>query len=170
MTAKEQQALAALNTLIPVLKKYGFRWVITGGFACYVYGIQRELTDIDIDIETSGTDPRFKEFVEELRPYITQELEHFVDENYDNYNFEITIGDQTVDICPMKELKIIHTETGTYEPFYQDFPQTEVGTFFGMELPLLSRELILKNKEMLARKREADLADMAGLHTLLETE
>jgi hypothetical protein len=171
MTIREQQALSALTTIIPVLEKYGFKWVITGGFACYVYGVPRELTDIDIDIDISGADPRFQEFVKELEPYITQPLEHFVDQNYDNYNFALTINEQLVDVCPMKEMKIINTATGKYEPFYdKGFPETETGTFFGMELPLLSRELIIKNKEMLVLKRESDISDIAGLHMLIEAE
>ncbi len=86
---ERQQAKSALAYIIPILEKYKFRWVITGGFACYVYGIDRLLTDIDIDIDTDKDIQEFKSFLEEVETYISQPLENFVDENYDNFNFEL---------------------------------------------------------------------------------
>lgn len=41
-----------------------------------------------------------------MQPYNTYELNHFVDVNYDNYNFEVTFAGQELDICPIPELKI----------------------------------------------------------------
>ena len=83
-------AIEALNFIIPILNKFHFRWVITGGFACFVYGVKRPLTDIDIDIDTSKDSPEFDDFLMQIAPFVFQPLEHFVDINYDNYNVEIT--------------------------------------------------------------------------------
>ena len=158
----------ALAFIIPILEKYNFRWVITGGFAAYAYGVPRELSDIDIDIETNIDDSKFKQFVAELAPHTTQALEHFVDQNYDNYNFEITFGGQVIDICPMTDLKLYNKETSTYEPFYKDgYPNIEETVFEGIKLPLLSKELVIKNKEMLVWQRDTDHRDIAGLKALL---
>lgn len=154
----------ALRFIIPILKKYSFRWVITGGFAAYVYGVPRDITDIDIDIDTSEKLENFRKFYEELAPYRSQELEHFIDQNYDNYNFEITVDGQIIDICPMAEMNVIDKTSGVYKNFYANgFPDHQVVSWHGLDLPLLSKELIIKNKEMLVWQRDSDFRDINGL-------
>lgn len=171
LSPETKHAVDALNFIIPILQKYQFQWVITGGFASLVYGVDRQLTDIDIDINTSRNMPAFKNFLKdkEVAPYITRELNHFVDQNYDNYNLEITYQGQVIDICPMAELKIFNQSSKKYEPFdfYKNgFPKVEFVNFHGLGLPLLAKELIIKNKEMLVWQRESDHRDIAGLHKL----
>ncbi len=162
----QREALVALQYTVPLLRH--FKWVITGGFACYVYGLQRPITDIDIDIDTTKDDPNFQSLLVSLEPYKSQPLEHFIDENYDNYSFEATFGEQIIDICPMAELKIFDKNSRTYELFYSEgFPAIEVVSFCGVELPLLAKELIIKNKEMLAWQRDSDRSDIEGLKRLM---
>lgn len=162
------KAKEALAFIIPILDKYNFRWVITGGFAAYAYGVPRRLSDIDIDIETSKDEQRFGDFVTELTSYVTQPLEHLVDQNYDNYNFEITYNGQIIDICPMADLKIFYKERDAYEPFYKSgYPKIEEVNFEGIKLPLLAKELVIRNKEMLVWQRDSDNQDVAGLRALM---
>jgi hypothetical protein len=164
MTPEQQKAYDALAYVIPILEKLNLRWCITGGFACYVYGVPRNITDIDIDIEVSKEKPAFKEFLSIVEPHITSPLEHFVDQNYDNYNVEVM---HILDICPMAEMDIFDKETKTYKNFYKDgFPDIEIVEWQGFKLPLLSKALIIKNKEMLVWQRESDLTDITGLKEL----
>ncbi len=165
MNPDRQKAKAALEFIIPILDKYGFTWVITGGFATLAYGVDRPLTDIDIDINTSKDMPKFKELVAELAPHVTQPLEHLVNDSYDNYNMEITIGDVIVDICPMADLKVFDKAKKEYVPFYSRFPEHEMVNFEGMQLPLLSKRLIIENKEIIMRD-EWDRRDVEGLRAL----
>jgi hypothetical protein len=161
MTTEQQKAHDALAYIIPILERLNLRWCITGGFACYVYGVPRNITDIDV----SKDDPVFKEFLEITAPNITSPLEHFVDQNYDNYNVEVM---EILDICPMAEMDIFNKETDTYENFYRDgFPNIEMVDFLEFKLPLLSKELIIKNKEMLVWQRESDFSDIAGLKQII---
>jgi len=166
---KFKNALDALHFIMPILQKYQFQWLITGGFAARVWGVVRPLTDIDIDINTSRETESFQNFLKDVEPYTTQKLEHFVDQNYDNYNVEITYQGQVLDICPMAEMKIFDTASGAYEKFYKNgLPEIEFVHFHGLDLPLLSKKLIIKNKEMLVWKRASDYTDIAGLQTLLK--
>lgn len=165
--SERQQAKAALSFIIPLLEKYNFRWVITGGFACYVYGVDRLLTDIDIDIETSKDSLEFRSFYDDVKEYITQPLENFIDENYNNYNFEITYQNQIIDICPMDDLLIFNNETGTYDKFYKNgYPEIELTKFEGFTLPLLSKQAVIENKEMLAKKDGWQQRDIDALRKL----
>ncbi len=167
-TQELHKAKSALSFIIPILEKYNFRWVITGGFACYVYGVNRPLTDIDIDIDTDKDSREFAGFLAEVEQYITQPLENFINENYDNFNFEITYKSQIIDICPMANLKIYNKETSAYELFYKDgFPPIEVVEFEGFRLPLLSKQAVIENKMMLTIKDEWQQRDIDELHKLL---
>ena len=162
-----ERALKALNFIVPILEKFKFRWVITGGFAAYVYGVDRPLTDIDVDVDTSAKDPAFQKFLEQVKPYTTQPLKHFVDGHYDNYNMELTVQGIVLDICPMAEMNVVDKQTGKAEWFYKDgFPETERVDFKGVELPLLSKALLIKNKEQLLRD-EFDQRDIDGLQKLV---
>src|SRR5262249_42576612 len=117
--------------------------------------------------DTSKDAGAFKDLLAAMSAHITQPLIHFVDQNNDNYNFEITVAGQLIDICPMAELKVYDRNAAAYVAFYNGFPPTEVGVFFGLRLPLLAKQLIIKNKEMFAWQRESDVTDIAGLRALL---
>jgi hypothetical protein len=168
MDAREQKAVRALTYIIPILKKHGLKWVVTTGFACHLYGIDRPINDIDIDVDASKDSTNFKAFVKELEPYITEPLNHFVDQNYDNYNFEITIDGQIIDICPMAEMRVYDEKISGYRDFYtKDFPAFETVKWNGLDLPVISKELLLENKEILVWKRESDLKDIAEIKKLM---
>ena len=171
-TASERKrAVAALNYILPILQKYAFNWVITGGFACYAYGVERLLTDIDIDIDTSKDSPEFASLLQDVAPYITQPLEHFIDSNYDNYNFELTYLDQIIDICPMADLLIFNQTSHAYEHFYaHGFPPTETVDFEGIPLILLAKPQIIANKEMLTAKDVWHQRDIAALQAMISAE
>ncbi|MDO8563576.1 MAG: hypothetical protein Q7R87_01055 [Nanoarchaeota archaeon] len=163
------RAANALNFIIPLLRKYNFNWIITGGFASYVHGVNRPITDIDIDIEISKKDKKFKKLLSDIKPFISQKLIHFVDKNYNNYNLEIDYNGQVIDICSSKELKIFNKKSGKYEQFYNllgGFPKPKFMKFQGLKLPLLSKKLIIKNKEMLVWQRESDFNDIKELKKL----
>lgn len=159
--------LNALNKIIPLLEKYNFQWLITGGFASHVYGVKRPITDIDIDIYTSKDSDDFKNLIKDLSPFITQPLENFIDQNYNNYNFEMEIEGQIVDICSSKEMNIYDKKTERYENFYSGtFPKPEIVGWNGLKLPLLPKDLVIKNKEMLVQQRESDLKDIEELKSI----
>jgi hypothetical protein len=167
MIPEEKAAVDALRFVIPLLESMKVRWVITGGFACYVYGVKRKLTDIDIDIDISKDNPGFATFVKSVEPYITQPLMHYVSDSYDNYNLEATVSGQILDICTMPELKMFDKATATYQTFYKNgFPNIENADFHGIALPLLSKDLIILNKEAIMRD-EWDARDIEGLRTLI---
>lgn len=169
--AETAKAKAALDYILPLLAKHNIRWVMTGGFACYAYGVERPLTDIDIDMDVGKDEPQFKAFYAEIEPYITSPLEHIQTAYYDNYNFEATVGGVILDFCPMADLMVFDQNLGKHVHLYQDgFPDHEVVTFEGHALTLLSKPLVIANKEMTAfgEREPYDKRDMAGLRELMK--
>lgn len=169
MKADQKRALGALQYIIPILKNLKLKWLITTGFACYVYGVKRPITDIDIDINTTIKSAKLKKLLKIVKPQISQKLEHYIDQNYDNYNFELNIKGQILDICTMKELKVYNQKFKKYKKFYgAKFPPVEIVEFQGLKLPILSKKMLIKNKEMLVWQRPKDLKDIEGLRKLLK--
>jgi hypothetical protein len=137
---------SALDYIIPLLEKHKFQYVITGGFACYVYGVDRLLTDIDIDINTSVDSDEFRRLLEEVKPFITQELINYIDNNYNNFNLELTVSGIVIDICPMDELLSYDSKLNKFTKYYSDgFPEIEQVNYAGYTLPLLSKSSIIEN-------------------------
>ncbi len=169
MTHKEnQKARKALNFIIPLLNIYKFDWVITGGFACYVYGVDRLLTDIDIDIDTSKDSPEFRNFLKDVKPHISQDLINYVDENYNNYNLELNIEGQVLDMCTMDELLVYNPKVSVFSKYYKDgFPEVENVEFEGFTLPLLSKEAIIANNKGLISQDKWRQRDIKALEKML---
>jgi len=120
--ADKEKALVALKYITPLLGKYNFRWCISGGFACYVFGVKRPIPDIDIDIEADKDDVKFRSFLGDVKQFTTFPFQRWitVDKNYDNYVMEVTIDNQVLSICSTQNLKLLNKESGKYELFYKN--------------------------------------------------
>ena len=68
----------------------------------------------------------------------------------------------------MDDLLISNKETGAYDKFYKNsFPDIELIDFEGFTLPLLSKQAVIENKEMLTIKDEWQQRDINELRKLL---
>lgn len=167
---KKERVTAALKYIIPFLKKYNFRWCISGGFACYLYGVKRPIPDIDIDVEADKDAPKFRNFLGDVKCLTTLPFQRWItaDKNYDNWVMEVTIDNQVLSICTTKNLKLLNKESGRYELFYKKgIPGPTVVNFEGLQLPLSPKEWVIKMKEALAKKKAADQGDIAAMQKLL---
>jgi hypothetical protein len=160
------QVIRALGFIVPLLEKTGKPWIITGGFACTVYGVERALSDIDIDIDCAHGDAEFVDFMNALAPSITSPLENYISEHYDNYNMEATYDDVILDFCPGADLKLFDPAIGKHELAYKNgFPTPVMVPFHGFNLPLLPIDAIIAQKMQL--QRPVDLMDIAALQKLI---
>ncbi len=167
--SREDEAFEALQFMLAKLAKYKIDYVITTGFACYLHGVPREISDIDIDIDISKDDPRFKALYEEFGDLITCELQNFVDANYDNCNFEATYANVILDICTIPDLKVFDPSVKAYTPFYKgEFPKHDVIEWRGLSLKVLDKQLVLENKEILTFQREKDHVDIRELKKIIQ--
>jgi len=89
---REENVAVALKYIIPFLKKYNFKGCISGGFACYLYGVNRPVDEIHIDIELDKDDKKFKSFIEDVKEFTTYSFQYYKDKNYDHYVMEITVN------------------------------------------------------------------------------
>ncbi len=166
----ETKAAQALQYIIPILEQQHLKWVISGGFACYLYGVKRPIGDIDIDVEADKDDEAFQQLVAAVKEYTAFPFQLWIDGNYDNWVMNVEIDGQVLSICSTENLKLFNAAAGQYEVFYQDgIPQPEMITFMGMSLPVSPKPWVIKMKEALAHKEAIDQTDIAEMKQLVES-
>ena len=164
---REENVAVALKYIIPFLKKYNFKGCISGGFACYLYGVNRPVDEIHIDIELDKDDKKFKSFIEDVKEFTTYSFQYYKDKNYDHYVMEITVNDFILSICTTKNLKMFNKH-GKSDLFYKKgIPKSDIVLFRGLQLPLLSKEKVIEMKDALAVKKEIDIKDISEMRKIL---
>lgn len=163
-----ERAANALQYIIPLLEKNNLSWCISGGFACFLYGVKRPIEAIDIDVDISKDDPRFQTFIEEVKPYTELPFQLWIDQNYDNWVMDVVFDEQLLSICNTPDLKLLNKDTNQYELFYPNgIPSPVIMKFEGLQLPVAPRESVLKMKQALAIKKDIDRVDISGMEQLL---
>lgn len=170
----QKRAVPALKYIIPFLEKYNFRWCISGGFACYLYGVKRPISDIDIDIdiEANKDNTDFKSFIQDVKEFTRFPFQHWitVDKNYDNWVMEVVVNGQVLSICTTENLKLLN-KAGEYELFYKNgIPDPIMVDFEDLKLPLAPKKSVLRMKQALAYKKAVDLIDISGMQKIIDAE
>jgi hypothetical protein len=166
---RKERAVVALKYIMPFLEKYDFKWCISGGLACHIYGVDRPITAIDIDIETTKDDPRIKSLASAVKEFITLPFQLWIDKNYDNWVMDVTVNGQLLSICTTQELKLFNKETSQYELFYKNgIPEPNIVDFGGLKLPLSPKQWTLKMKKALAHMKPIDKKDISEMEQIVK--
>ena len=168
---KEEKAVAALKYIIPILKRYGFKWCISGPFTFFVYGIKRPMPDeIHIDIEIDKDERKFKNFLEDVRKFTTFPFQYYKDKNYDHYVMDVNIKRFILSICTTKNLKMFD-KNGKSKLFYNKrIPKPKIVSFNGIKIPLLPEKWVVKMRESLAVKELIDIKDISEMKKILKNK
>ena len=147
---------AAFHWVIDILERRGITYKIFGGFAARVYGVNRELADIDIEI----ADADILKIIDDVKSYIVFGPARYRDENWDLELMTLEFEGQEIDIAGT-EARIFNQETKQWELCSADLQTIEMKVVFGRRVPVESRESLIAYKSKLAR--EVDLEDIRQL-------
>lgn len=139
-----------------ILEQHGIAYKIIGGFAARLYGVNRELADIDFEI----TDSDILEVKKYVEPYIIFGPERYLDENWDLEMMTLEYEGQEIDICGAGA-KLYNFKTGVWEGRFDNFPKNTLAEIYGKLVPLEPLGLLIDYKSKLAR--EVDLEDIRQL-------
>jgi hypothetical protein len=145
----------ALRWIIGILNSKEIQFQVTGGFAARSYGSNRELADIDIDIN----DKDFDKIINDVKQYIVFGPEQYTDDNWNLKLITLDYGGQIIDIGgePMvfdkgkKEWILVKT----------DFSNSTHMNIYGIDIPVIKKESLVEYKRKLLR--EVDVEDIRGL-------
>lgn len=149
----------AFNWIVDILERYGITYKISGGFAARVYGVNRELADIDIDVADSD----ILKIAEGARSHIVFGPARYKDDNWDIELMTLKYEGQEIDIAGIAS-KFFNHETKQWESSLDNLQSIEMKEVFGRKVPIESRDSLIAYKTKLAR--EVDLEDVRQLSSL----
>jgi len=147
---------AAFHWITNILEQHNIVYKISGGFAARIYGVDRELADIDIEVE----DANILKIAEDVKPFIIFGPARYTDNNWDLELITLKYEGQEVDIFGTKA-KIFNHETKQWEPCPGNLKSIEIKEVFGKSVPVESKESLIAYKSKLAR--EVDIEDVKQL-------
>lgn len=153
----EKDTESALKWIVNILHKYNIPFQIGGGFAARMYGVKRELADIDIAVPTD----KLSEILSEVKDYITYDLKHYLDEKWDCTGMTIVYKGQEIDFVGAQGKKIFDEINKQWIALENDFLNNEYKNIYGLTVPLMPKEKLIEYKSIL--KRDVDLLDLEEL-------
>lgn len=150
---------AAFHWIISILEKNHVQYKITGGFAARVYGVDRELADIDIDIANAD----IAKIADEVQSFIVVGPARYKDNEWDLEFMTLRYQGQDIDIAGV-EGSFWNKQAQTWESFPHNLDAVEMKQVFGRTVPIESRKTLMDYKQKLGR--EVDLEDVRRLQHL----
>ncbi len=142
-----------------ILEKFGIKYKISGGFVARVYGVNRELVDIDIEVK----DEDIRIIREQVKPYIMYGHKRYLDENWDLELMTLNYEGQEIDIAGTNA-KIFNKQTEKWEDNSSSLDSVEMKEVFGKKVPIESLQSLIAYKSNL--RREVDLEDVRQLQEI----
>jgi hypothetical protein len=150
----------AFGWICSILRDRSIPFVCTGGLAARVYGSTRPLFDIDIDIP----EDRFAELIPLVQKYRVSGPERFRDEVFDIYLLTLEYEGQLIDITGGESVRLFDMAEQAWKPDPTDFVNVEVAQVFGLSVPIVRKETLIRYKKWIARS--TDLQDVAEIEPL----
>ena len=142
--------------IIEILERMKISYKILGGFAARAYGVDRELADIDIEVD----DGDILLISNEVKPYIVFGPARYKDENWDLNLMTLQYEGQEIDIAG-KELKIFNKENKNWEKLGSDLCDCEIVEVYGKKVPIEKLDNLIAYKTKLSR--DVDIKDVIQL-------
>jgi len=148
------KAKHALIWITDILQKQNISFQITGGLAAKIYGVARELSDIDIDIP----EDQLVRIETEVKKYITFGPAHLTTDLWDLWLMTLNYEGQEIDLGGSQKTKIFDRAKNAWHEIPTDFAKSNWIEIFDRKLPFISREELISYKSILAR--DVDLLDI----------
>jgi predicted nucleotidyltransferase len=149
-----KQTEAAFHWVVDTLESLHIPFQVTGGLAARVYGSDRELADIDIDIPEEC----ILTITEYAKPWVVYGPERYVNDTFDMVVMTIEKDGQEIDIAGFGSGKIFQKSTGMWIPDKVHLIHAERMIVFGREVPVIAKHDLIAYKQSIAR--EVDIEDI----------
>lgn len=145
--------------IIELLVRMKISYKISGGFAARAYGVNRELADIDIEVN----DKDILLISHEVKSYIVFGPDRYKDDNWDLNLMTLQYEGQEIDIAGI-ESKVFNKESGNWESIGTDLNRHELIELYGKKVPIEKLDNLIAYKTRLSR--EVDIEDVRQLKLL----
>lgn len=149
----------AFRWIVNILNKLNVPFQIAGGLAANLYGANRQLEDIDIDIP----DEFFLLIKEEAKDFITYGPTQFKDDTWDIMLMTLNYEGQLIDFSGALNTKIFNKSKQEWQTCHVDFAKAEIKKCFGLNIPVIPKDELLYYKKIIARP--VDLIDIEQIES-----
>ncbi len=150
--------------IINILEDKEIKYKISGGFSARLYGVERELADIDIEI----IDEDFSKILNEIKDYIIFGPDRYKDAHWDLNLITLNYEGQEIDLASV-QAKIFNNNTKLWElkntiENWMDSDNFEIKEVFGKKVLIESIKSLKEYKVKLSR--DVDLEDLKQLNKI----
>ena len=154
---KERDTEGAFKWIINILQKHNVPFQIKGGFASNLYGVKRELADIDISIPEN----RFDELLPDIKDFIKYGPEQYLDEEWDIKLITLKYKGQYIDIAGAFEKKNFDKINKQWVATPSNFENSVYMDVYGLRVPVIAKEDLIAYKKLILR--DVDTIDIENL-------
>jgi hypothetical protein len=154
---KTRDTEGAFRWIIGLLEKHDIPFQIKGGLASRLYGVDRELADIDISIP----EDRFDELVPEVKDFIRYGPEQYLDEEWDIKLITLKYQGQYIDLAGAFEKKNFDKTNRVWVPTPSDFSSSVFMDVYGLKVPVIAKADLIAYKKLILR--DVDIIDIEAL-------
>lgn len=152
-----RNTVQALKWITEIFNRHKIPFRIAGGLAARIYGSNRKLADIDIDIP----DNRFSDILPIVKKYIIFGPAKIKNERWDLLLLTLKYQGQDIDISGADTMKIFDCHAKSWLPFNVDISKTETKEVFGLLVPVIKKEDLIFYKSKLSG--EVDRLDVEAI-------
>ena len=149
----EEKTKNALRWIIGILNKHRIQYQIAGGFAAKLYGSERKLNDIDIDVR----DKDIPIILPEISKYLTLGPDRYIDGKWDCYLATLNYHGQEIDICGADTLRISNKARTEWIAWAVAFNTVDMAIGGTLIKVLRPQELINYKKELDGEHQQIDI-------------
>jgi hypothetical protein len=148
---------SAFRWIINILQKHKTPFQIKGGLASNLYGVKRELVDIDISIP----EDRFDELLPDVKDFIKSGPEQYLDEEWDIKLITLKYKGQKIDIAGAFEKKNFDKVNHKWVNTPSNFSTSVFMDVYGLKVPVIAKEDLISYKKLILR--DVDIFDIKAL-------
>lgn len=148
---------SAFKWIVNLLQKYKIPFQIKGGFASRLYGVKRDLADIDISIP----EDKFDELLPDIKEFIIYGPEQYVDDEWDLKLITLTYKGQDIDIAGAFEKKNFDKINKKWVNIPTNFSTSVYMDVYGLKVPVITKEDLIAYKKLI--QRDVDNFDVEAL-------
>jgi len=147
----------AFTWIVGILRKHSIQFRISGGFAANIYGSNRPLADIDIEIP----DDKVLEIQEEVEKYIIYGPKRYTDLEFDLLLMTLKYKGQEIDICGINSLKLFNKKTRKWTKERINLSKVTRKKVYDFVVPVIPLKNLIAYKKKISR--DVDIQDVNAI-------
>lgn len=143
--------------IVGLLRKYEIPFIISGGFAANIYGSNRPLADIDIEIP----DEKIFEIENDVKKFIIYGPKRYKDKEFDLLLMTLKYKGQKIDLCGINSQRLFNKNTMKWNSEQIDLSKATKKKVYNLVVPVIPLKDLIRYKKKIPR--DVDIQDVKAL-------